>query len=324
VKDRFGREVRYLRISVTDRCNLRCAYCAPAHRAPLAGRLDILTLEEIARVAAVAAGLGIAKLRVTGGEPLLRRGVVDLISRLVKIPGIEEVSLSTNGVLLERYARALREAGVRRINVSLDTLRPDRFARITGTGEEAFGAVLAGIEAALAAGIPSLRLNAVLMRGVNDDEIEPLARLSLGRPIAVRFIELMPLDDWCRPASRCSLVPSSEVLERLRTIADLVPEPSGPLDGPARTFRFRGAPGTVGLIAPVTEPFCSSCNRLRLTAEGKLKPCLLAPDLLDVRALLRAPDVTDAGLAGAICEAIARKSLAHGHSRKESFQGIGG
>ncbi|MCL5025207.1 MAG: GTP 3',8-cyclase MoaA, partial [Chloroflexi bacterium] len=271
LKDGFDRLISYLRISVTDRCNFRCVYCMPAAGINLLGHQDILTYEEIARVVRAAAELGVHKVRITGGEPLVRLGLADLVAMLAAIPGIDDLGLTTNGALLERYALPLKEAGLRRVNVSLDTLRRDRFAEIARV--DLLPAVLAGIERAQAVGLVPVKLNTVIVRGLNDDEVVDMARSTLEKEWHLRFIELMPL---CEAGSLAggSYVSNTEV--RAQIDAALGPlkagRPGGQSgqadhDGPARYYRLPGARGTIGFISPVSERFCDGCNRLRLTAD---------------------------------------------------------
>lgn len=287
--DPFGRPITYLRISLTDRCNLRCAYCMPAEGLDWLPRQEILTNDEIVQVAQTAAALGIHKLRLTGGEPLVRPGIVELVRRMAAIPGIQDVSLTTNGMLLEKLARPLAQAGLKRVNVSLDTLNPDRFQRITRFG--ALDNVWDGLLAAEQADLSPIKINAVIIRGFNDDELADLARLSLDHPCHVRFIEVMPIgnsQDWGDgfPAPQERHVSVQEMRSRL-TGLDLQPTETPVGSGPARTFRIPGAAGTVGFISPLGEHFCQNCNRLRLTADGKLRACLVIPGEVPVRDLLR-------------------------------------
>jgi len=291
LRDTLGRQITYLRVSVTDRCNLRCLYCMPIGGVEFKPREEILTYEEIARVVHLCASLGVRKVRLTGGEPLIRRDLVDLVTALVRIPGIDEVTLTTNGLLLDRYAEPLARAGLRRVNVSLDTLHPDRFRRITRGGD--INRVWAGIRAAEQAGLYPIKLNVVVVRGLNDDELGDLARLTLDHEWHVRFIELMPFrtepewgPDLPPPGDR--YVSLDEMLERLRSLGDL--EPVGHAvdgSGPARYLRIPRAKGSLGFISPVGFHFCDGCNRLRLTADGHIRPCLLCAEELDVRAALR-------------------------------------
>lgn len=292
--DTFNRPINYLRISVTDRCNLRCIYCLPPEGISLLPQSDILSYEEIAAVTSLAAELGINKVRLTGGEPLVRARLKDLVALLARIKGIDDISLTTNGILLEQYAVELKQAGLKRVNVSLDSLSRDKFACITH--HDKLSAVLKGLEAAKACGLNPVKVNVVVMRGINDDEVGDFARLTINAGWHVRFIELMPFvrdnpPDGHSIAAKVGLHPAfvsaSEVKEHLRSFGTL--EPSLPIagNGPARYFRFTRASGTVGFISPVSQHFCFSCNRLRLTAEGRLCPCLLSDLEVDLRQALR-------------------------------------
>ena len=274
--DGEGRRIEYLRLSVTDRCNCRCAYCMPESGVPMLGHADILSFEELAAVARAAAELGVRKVRLTGGEPLARRGVVDLVSMVAAVPGVDEVAMTTNATLLAPVAGALREAGLSRLNVSLDTLRPDRYAKITRCGrlEDA----LAGLAAAREAGFSRTKVNCVLMGGVNDDEVADLAGLARNEAVDVRFIELMPIG----PAAgwpRASFVAAEAVLDALPGLELLG------RDGVAELYRMPGWAGRVGLIRPMSHKFCDGCSRIRVTADGKLKPCLHSAAEIDLRGL---------------------------------------
>ena len=280
--DSFQRPINYLRISITDRCNLRCIYCMPPEGIPLMSHSDILRYEEIALVARAAAELGITKVRLTGGEPLVRAGVTELVAMLAQIEGIDDISMTTNGVLLERYAAELKKAGLRRINVSLDSLRTQRFRKITRVGK--LDDVLQGIEAARKVGLNPVKVNMVVIRGTNDEEIEHFALLSISDDWHVRFIEFMPFME--KGKRNRFLVPVSEMMERIAALGKLEPSPANGI-GPARYYRFLGAKGTIGFISPVTECFCRDCNRLRLTADGKLRPCLFSDEEIDLRTPLR-------------------------------------
>lgn len=264
--DRLGRDITYLRISVTDKCNLRCRYCMPAEGVCKRSHFDMLSEDEVVMAVQAAAELGIRKVRITGGEPLVKKNIVSICRRTAAVPGIEEVCLTTNGILLPQLGKELKAAGVKRINLSLDTLDPEKYAYITRIGRlEAFRA---GLEAALAAGFEKVKINAVLIGGFNDDEIEALANLTREYPVDMRFIELMPILD-SDEFGEAAYVPYSRVLEKL---PEAVPvEADG---GVAKLYRLPGARGNVGLISPVSAHFCGSCNRIRLTADGKLKPCL--------------------------------------------------
>ena len=307
--DRMGRAITYLRVSVTDRCNLRCVYCMPAEGLPLQEHADILRYEEIARLVSIAAELGIRRVRLTGGEPLARRGLTDLVRMLAGIPGVQDLSMTTNGSLLARYAAPLAEAGLTRVNISLDTLRPDRFRQITRCGELA--ETLAGIEAARHAGLEPVKVNMVVMRGLNDDEVVEMARRSLEQGWNVRFIEVMPLGEGAH-WSGDGYVPIDEVRQAIeQALGSLEPaELAG--NGPARYYRWAHAPdaGTIGFISPISDHFCAYCNRLRLTADGKLLPCLFGKQELDLRAALR-QGADDAALRDLFREAIAAKPRGH-------------
>jgi GTP 3',8-cyclase len=288
--DGFKRTINYMRISVTDRCNLRCVYCMPAEGMPWIAHQDILTFEEIERIVVATAAAGMKKIRITGGEPLVRRGVVDLIGRLSAVPGIDDVSMTTNAMLMPQFAEPLVKAGLKRINVSLDTLRPDRFAHIARA--DGLEQVLKGIEAAERAGLAPIKINAVVLRGVNDDEIVDLARLTLDRPWHVRFIEAMPLGGNLSVEEQ-GFVSADEILERLGE-QEKLEESAGPNgNGPARYYRISGARGTVGVISPMSHFFCGSCNRVRLSAEGKLRLCLFSDQETDLRAPLRSGATTE-------------------------------
>ncbi|MBI4928929.1 MAG: GTP 3',8-cyclase MoaA [Anaerolineae bacterium] len=287
--DSWGREITYLRISVTDRCNLRCVYCMPPDGINLKAHADILRYEEIAEVVRVAAQHGIREVRLTGGEPLARPGLASLVGMISVIPGIQDIAITTNAVLLARQAEALAEAGLKRVNISLDTLRPDRFERITRIGS--FDQTWAGILAAERAGLTPIKINAVAMRGVNDDELLDLARLAQDHPWHVRFIEVMPVNNeapWGEglPNSISAYMPMREVRERL-SVLNLEPVESENGAGPAREFRIPTGLGRVGFISPVSEHFCGECNRLRLTADGFLRPCLLSDQEISILPALR-------------------------------------
>ncbi len=284
LSDSFQRPIDYLRISVTDRCNLRCVYCMPAEGVELMSHEDILTYEEIHAVARAAAELGINKVRLTGGEPLVRSGLSELIRMLAQIDGIDDISLTTNGTLLSHYAAELKRAGLQRVNVSLDTLKPDKFSLITRSNL-ALDDVLAGIEAARSVGLDPVKLNMVVVSGVNDDEILDFTAKTIDEGWHVRFIEFMSLGGVGSSNSRFTSV--SEMRKRLEQVGELQPCLPDVGNGPARYFRFPNARGTVGFITPVSEHFCFHCNRLRLTADGRLRLCLLAEDEIDLRQSLR-------------------------------------
>ncbi|MDK2888021.1 cyclic pyranopterin monophosphate synthase subunit MoaA [Desulfofundulus australicus DSM 11792] len=304
MEDRYQREINYLRVSVTDRCNLRCRYCMPPQGVSVVPRREILSLEEITRVVEAATEVGVKKVRLTGGEPLVRRGITELVRKLAGIPEIDDIALTTNGILLAGKAGQLKAAGLCRVNISLDTLKPERFNFITRGGS--LEAVWRGIEKSLEIGLHPVKLNAVVVRGFNDDEICDLARLSIKHPLHVRFIELMPFGT-AAGYSREGYVPAAEIrsliekelgqLQEVRKLAG---------SGPARYYRLPGAPGTIGFISAVSDHFCGRCNRLRLTATGALRPCLFSEHEIDLKGPLRRGATRDE-LAGLIARAIQDK-----------------
>ncbi len=306
-----GRTVDYLRISITDRCNERCLYCMPEGYTGWQARADTLTDDEIVRVARVAAGLGFRKFRLTGGEPLVRKNVVDLVGRIWEIPGVETLGLSTNGVLLEKLAAPLRQAGLTGVNLSLDALDPALYRRITG-GDLA--RVLAGIEAARGAGFTRIKLNCVLMRGVNEREIWPLVEFAAARSCPLRFIELMPLTRR-DVLNESNFFPIADVQQVLRARDELLPvdkEQEKIGHGPARYFRLKNTGALVGFIGALTETcFCERCNKMRVTADGKLRPCLGDALEFDLLSALR-PEGRDEAVAAVFQNALARKPAAHG------------
>ncbi|MBR2716515.1 MAG: GTP 3',8-cyclase MoaA [Oscillospiraceae bacterium] len=272
MKDQFNREITYLRVSVTDLCNLRCRYCMPDGLCRMRHE-DILSFEEIVEIVTAAAELGVYKIRITGGEPLVRRGCVELCRMIAGIPGIREIDMTTNGTLLPRYAAELKAAGVTRVNISIDSLQPEKYARITGGGKLA--EALAGVEAAAEAGLRPLKLNTVLIGGFNDDEIPDFVELTRSKDVELRFIELMPMGGAFGPEA---YLPGDTVLQRVPSLESL-PENGGV----ARLYRLPDGKGRVGLISPLSRHFCRSCNRMRLTSEGNLKPCLHSGQEIYVR-----------------------------------------
>lgn len=306
LSDSFQRPINYLRISVTDRCNFRCVYCMPGNGVTLVPHDHVLSYEEIESIAAAAAEMGISKIRLTGGEPLVRLGITDLVAMLSRIDGIDDLSLTTNGSLLNRYAFELKEAGLNRVNISLDTLQKDKFKEITriGTLKE----TLSGIRAAHKAGLEPVKINVVVMRGINDDEIADFARITRKRSWHVRFIELMPFQGNY-PATKW-FMPRTEIEQKVRALGPLEPFFDHTGHGPAKYFHLPDSPGTIGFISSVTEHICISCNRLRLTADGRLRPCLLSDDEIDLRLPLRNGASKD-DLKGLIAHAVARKPKGH-------------
>jgi GTP 3',8-cyclase len=285
--DRFGREHDYLRISVTDRCNLRCLYCMPEEGMEFAPSSDLLSYDHIVEVVKAGAELGITKLRITGGEPLVRPGIAGLIRRLADIPGIQDISMTTNGVLLADQAEALRDAGLNRVNISLDTLDPSRFKFIARRGD--LKRVLAGIEASARVGFAPIKLNCVLLKGINEDEIAAFLKMAYEQPLHVRFIEYMPIghadDNW-----KAHYLPLSRVLEIAQEQQLEVERKEDVLgNGPSDDYHIKGGAGSFGLIHPISDNFCKRCNRLRLTADGNIKPCLYWVDELSVKPALGDP-----------------------------------
>ena len=335
--DAYGRSIDYLRISVTDKCNFRCVYCMPAEGVPFRPHEELLRIEEIARFVRLATREGIRRVRLTGGEPLVAKGIVDLVRELHAIPEIEDISLTTNGAALPRLAPALKEAGLDRVNISLDTLDPAQFRRITRIG--ALEQTLAGIDAALTWGFDPVKINCVVVRRLEQD-VFAFAKLSLERPLHVRFIEYMPIgNDETRAHNapdpeaarydaslwgRSDVVPSAELIERINAAAKQASlgalEPvdeqgAAPLGaGPARYFRFPGAQGTVGFISAMSNHFCSSCNRLRLTADGTIRPCLFSDEEYPVRDALRTGSDEDV-------LAVYRAALAHKPEEHAQIEG---
>jgi cyclic pyranopterin phosphate synthase len=287
--DTFGRQHRDLRVSLTDRCNLRCTYCMPNDFADWLPGDQLLTTDELMLIIEVAVQQGVTGVRLTGGEPLLRPDIVDIVGRIAALPDAPSIALTTNGLRLAALARPLKEAGLRRVNVSLDTLDPERFATLTFRNRHAD--VLEGIEAARQAGLLPVKVNTVLMRGVNDDEAVPMLRHAIEHGWSLRFIEQMPLDAqgaW----ERSSMVTAEDIFEMLSAEFDLVAIPTRG-SAPAEEFTVDGGPATVGIIASVSKPFCAACDRLRLTADGQVRNCLFARDETDLRAALRDPNISE-------------------------------
>ncbi|MEW6423824.1 MAG: GTP 3',8-cyclase MoaA [Bacillota bacterium] len=326
MRDNFQREINYLRVSVTDRCNLRCFYCLPEQGVKSIPHGEVLRFEEIERVVRAAALVGVKKVRITGGEPLVRRGVTGLVEAIASIPEIDDLAMTTNGLLLAGWAKDLKKAGLRRVNVSLDSLNPEKFARITRGGD--LTKVWAGIEEALSLEMHPVKLNTVVLKGYNDEEIVDLAALSTKLPLHVRFIELMPVG-VCKPWADGLFLDAGRVRE-------IIEENHGPLrevrklagSGPAHYFRLPGAPGTIGFIPAVSDHFCDRCNRLRLTAAGGLRSCLYDERETDVKGPLRRGASLEE-LARLIVQAIKSKPGRHhmadeGEGGKKIMSRIGG
>lgn len=324
--DQFDRPITYLRISVTDKCNLRCVYCMPEQGLPWLPKSEILTYEEIAQLVRAAASVGVRSIRLSGGEPLIRKNLWHLVEEIACTPGIDDIALSTNGLLLEDQLDDLLRAGLRRINVSLDTLQEQRFVEMAR--RPGLDRVLSSIDAAIARGLAPVKINCVVMRGRNDDEIAAFAQWTKERAVYVRFIELMPVQENL-DVQRDAYVSADEILERVRSAGDLeaVPGPGG--NGPARYFAFPGAPGAVGVISPLSHDYCERCNRVRLSADGRLRLCLFGDQAIDLRTPLRS-GAGQAEIAGILRSAMLIKperhhlKLGQAASRMRAFSEIGG
>ena len=312
--DPFGRKINSLRLSVTGRCNLRCGYCRPQRAEEGPGSGEILSDDALLLVASTSVRLGIEKIRVTGGEPLVRKGIVRLLSRFAGLPGLKKLVLTTNGHFLPEMAGELREAGVESLNISLDSIRPERFARITGGGD--VRRVLEGIAKAEECGFPYIKINMVVMRGINDDEIDRFAALTVDRPLRVRFIEYMPIHG--ADSRRTLTIPGEEILEKLKGRYSLEPLEKEDLGGPARYYRIREGAGAIGVITPISCHFCSDCNRIRVTSEGVAKGCLFSWRDVDLKPYLRAGDRE--GLGRALLDVVRGKPAEHRIFREGSVR----
>jgi cyclic pyranopterin phosphate synthase len=310
LSDSFQRPINYMRVSVTDRCNLRCVYCMPEEGVPWLPHSNILSYEEIITIVRSAAELGITKIRLTGGEPLVRLGIVDCVRMIAEIKEIEDIAMTTNGTLLSRFAVDLKRAGLTRVNVSLDTLKAERFEQICRGARNGadIAQVLEGIEAARKAGLNPVKINMVVMAGINDDEILDFARKTIDAEWHVRFIELMPYGGQDRQTP--SGLAAREIKKRLDPLGKLEPYKHKYGNGPAKYYRLPNAKGTIGFITALSEHFCFSCNRLRLTADGKLRPCLMSENMIDLRGPLRSGISSDK-LKELIQEAVSAKPLGH-------------
>ena len=312
--DRVNRKIEYLRISITDRCNLRCVYYMPKEGVPALKHDDLLSYEEILRIVGVAADAGISKVRITGGEPLVRKDVTGFIREVAEVPGIKDLSLTTNGLLLGRMAAELKDAGLSRLNISLDSLDPARYSDLTRGAS--LDTVLSGIEKAESLGFDPIKINMVAIRGLNDDEAPSFARLTLTKPYHVRFIEFMPIgarEMW----DESKVVTTAELKESIRALGHLEPVKQRLMAGPAELFRLPGAKGILGFISSLSDHFCGRCNRLRLTADGKLRPCLFSESEIDLKTPLRS-GCDDIELARLIAVALSVKP--EGHSISEGVK----
>jgi len=304
--DRYNRRLNYLRLSITDRCNLRCIYCMPKGLIPKLPHEEILTYEEILRLVRINVSLGISKVRVTGGEPLVRKGVFDFLKELSTIEGISDISITTNGVYLKDHVHRIYDAGIRRINISLDTLNPLKYLKITG--QDKFHRVWGGIQAVKEIGFKPIKLNVVALRAVNDDELIDMAKLSFENPFHIRFIEHMPVGTPGASAEHSLLTP--EIKAQICSLGELVPVKNAINDGPAERYKFKGAQGEIGFISALSRHFCHTCNRLRITASGQLRTCLLSDDQFDLKGPLR-KGCTDTELANMILKTVCRKPSGH-------------
>ncbi len=323
--DKYSRKINYLRVSVTDLCNLRCVYCMPPGGSALSDRDDILSFEEILKIINHGVSLGVNKIRLTGGEPLVRRGITSLIKQISDIEGINDIALTTNGVNLKEHAETLRMSGLSRLNISLDTMRADRFSDITRGGNIAD--VFDGVEEVLKVGFRGTKMNTVIMRGQNDDEILDFVRYILERDIELRFIELMA-SGWKDMVDADRFIPSSEIMEKVQEIGELVPIKERVGGGPATIYRIKGSLGSIGFISAVSKPFCSTCNRLRLTSDGKLRSCLLSGGEVNVKNLVRSSNLGEEELADKLTEAFINvttmKPVVHSGKNKAVMNQIGG
>jgi cyclic pyranopterin phosphate synthase len=304
--DPYNRHLNYLRISITDRCNLKCIYCVPRDLVPRLSHDEIMTYEEILRLVRIGIRLGISKIRVTGGEPLVRKGVYGFLADLSKLDGLADLSLTTNGVALKANLHKIKAAGIKRINISLDTLDRKKFERITGF--DRFDQVWQGIEMAMEMGFQPIKLNIVALNGVNDDELADMARLSMNFPLHIRFIEYMPIGE--SQIGNGPLLLAPEIKQRISVLGNLIPVPNTLNDGPAQRYHFEGAAGEVGFIHALSHHFCDRCNRLRLTARGQLRPCLLSDHHEDVKGIMRSGG-TDEQLAEVFFKAVDHKPSDH-------------
>ena len=314
--DTFNRSINYLRLSVTDRCNLRCQYCVPRNLPAVGGARDALSFDDLFRLARISVELGIRKIRVTGGEPLVRSGIVEFLERVSSIEAEPQVVLTTNGMMLKKLAAPLREAGVRRLNISLDSLKKETFASVTGGGDVKM--VLDGIDAAQKAGFPPPQINMVVLRGINDGEIADFARFAVERGLNVRFIEYMPVSG--DPGWRAHFMPSNEVLEIIGREHRLAPVKSMDGAGPARYHLLGDGPAMVGVISPISEHFCSQCNRIRIAADGNARGCLLREDTTDLKPYLA---TGDEAVREILTKIILHKPERHNITEAESRSGQG-
>ena len=318
--DNLGREISYLRVSITDRCNYSCIYCKPEEQFEFIPHEEILRYEEIVEIIEEAVNLGVTKVRITGGEPLARKGVVDFIKKLKEIKKLEDISLTTNGFFLSEYAEKLKDAGLNRVNISLDSLQEEKYKRITRGGS--LEKALEGIDSALKAGLLPIKINTVLIRGINDDEVEDFVRLTLGRPLNIRFIEFMLSGEELKDNYRDKFISVLEIKESLAEKYSFRPIDINSGNGPAKYYQIKGGQGTIGFITALSQHFCKTCNRIRLTSEGKLRPCLFSNIEIDIKRAIRNTKADDKIIRSKIIrnnigEAISIKP--EGHRLNEKF-----
>ena len=318
--DNFGREISYLRVSITDRCNYRCIYCQSEKKFEFIPHQEILRFEEIVEIVQEAVNLGINKVRITGGEPLVRKGVVDFIKKLREIKKLEDISLTTNGFFLSEYAEKLKNAGLNRVNISLDSLQEEKYKKITRGGS--LEKALKGIDSALKAGLLPIKINTVLIRGINDDEVEDFVRLALERPLNIRFIEFMPSGEEVINEFENKFISVQEIKENLAEKYSFRPIDINSGNGPAKYYQIKGGQGTIGFITALSQHFCKTCNRIRLTSEGKLRPCLFSNKEVDIKQAIRNAKTDDKIIRSKIIRNNIEKAISikpEGHKLNEKF-----
>ena len=318
--DNFGREISYLRVSITDRCNYRCIYCQSEKKFEFIPHQEILRFEEIVEIVQEAVNLGINKVRITGGEPLVRKGVVDFIKKLREIKKLEDISLTTNGFFLSEYAEKLKDAGLNRVNISLDSLQEEKYKKITRGGS--LEKALKGISSALKAGLLPIKINTVLIRGINDDEVEDFVRLALERPLNIRFIEFMPSGEEVINEFENKFISVQEIKENLAEKYSFRPIDINSGNGPAKYYQIKGGQGTIGFITALSQHFCKTCNRIRLTSEGKLRPCLFSNTEVDIKQAIRNAKTDDKIIRSKIIRNNIEKAISikpEGHKLNEKF-----
>jgi len=318
--DNFGRKITYLRVSITDRCNYRCIYCQPEEQFKFISHQEILRYEEIVEIIEEAVKLGVTKVRITGGEPLARKGVVGFIKKLREIKKLEDISLTTNGFFLSEYAEKLKDAGLNRVNISLDSLQEEKYKKITRWGS--LKKVLKGIDSAIKAGLLPVKINTVLIRGINDDEVEDFVRLALESPLNIRFIEFMPSGEDLKDDYRDKFISVLEIKKSLAKKYSLRPIDINSGNGPAKYYQIKGGQGTIGFITALSQHFCQTCNRIRLTSEGKLRPCLFSNKEVDIKQAIRNANTDDKIIRSRIIRNNIEKAISikpEGHKLNKKF-----